>query len=501
MPNKDRPIIRLKGRVTVVPDNVTKRQDRMIDANQDPLVEVGVVDALLPCRRFDISYKIAVLDSVSPSLEFLLRLIKTAPGIEEDSAAAFFGYTPTEMAYVINEAITPGYVQRKDGRLWLALAGEQLFKENEQEPLIYSVESRRRSHGFDLLSVAPQPSRGLDSVEFMLPELPIPSQVATGNVADKLSDQFSRFFHELSDRADREQTQRRGLYSIDGIVPRDRFQTPVRIRAFVHASNPHLIEKIDLGSWRPEHEVADRSEIEQSASMLFENTKTSLNALRAGEAYQILIDLAPDFLKEFVVRDGLSVRRYWNEAVRRAGEPRKDRKTIALIGPLSLEKNIARLSAVLEYGLGEHLVKPRHVISVAPHIPYWGGTTLVRDLLNLMRKKMATSEEDGSDLKAVCLAAGKPEKYVEKTYDRMGKSERPEFPAALELLLVPKTMMAAIVHAPIGAATGYPVALGFASFEGSVINRAEALIGDRLAGFDLPEDLFLELQGSLARQQ
>ncbi|RWJ21161.1 MAG: hypothetical protein EOR27_24220 [Mesorhizobium sp.] len=491
MANQQRPIIRLKGRVNAAQDNVAPIED--------PLVEVGVVDALLPCRRFDISYKVAVLDSVSPSLEFLLRLVKAAPGIEEENVGAFFGYTSTEMDYVLNEAFTPGYLQRKHGRLWLEPAGEQLFKENEQEPVIYSVESRRRSHGFDLLSVAPQPPRGLDAVEFTLPELPIPSQVETGNTTDKLRDQFSRFFHELSDRADREQTQRRGLYSIDGITARDRFQTPVRIRAFVHASNPHLIEKIDLGSWRPEHEVADRSEIEQSASMLFENAKISLNALSADGAYQILVDLAPDFLKEFAVRDGLSVRRYWKEAVGRAGEPRKDRKTIALTGSLSLEKNIARLSAVLEYGLAEHLAKPRHLISIAPHIPHWGGTTLVRDLLKVMRKKMASPEEDGSDLKAVCLAAGKPERYVEKTYDQIGKSERPEFPAALELLVVPKTMVAAVVHAPIGAANGYPVALGFASFEGSVINGAESLIGDRLADFDFQEDIFSELQASLAR--
>jgi hypothetical protein len=97
-----RPTLSLKGTIVA-------------GSEDDVRVEIGVYDVLLPCRRFEIDYKVAVLGRVSPSLEFMLRLLKTAPGISEDDAAAFFGYSNAEMEYVLNEATTPAYVDRMDG--------------------------------------------------------------------------------------------------------------------------------------------------------------------------------------------------------------------------------------------------------------------------------------------------------------------------------------------------------------------------------------------------
>lgn len=80
MANTNRPLLRLKGHEIVPPE-------------QDRRVEIGIYDVLLPCRKYEISYKVAVLGKVSPSLEFLLRLLKTVPGLSEEAAAAFFGYS------------------------------------------------------------------------------------------------------------------------------------------------------------------------------------------------------------------------------------------------------------------------------------------------------------------------------------------------------------------------------------------------------------------------
>lgn len=99
-----RPLLRLKG-------------NELVPAEEDCRVEVGVYDVLLPCRKYDVSYKVAVLGKVSPSLEFLLRLIKAVPGLSEQSAATFFGFSRPEITYVLNEAIGPGFIERKEGRL------------------------------------------------------------------------------------------------------------------------------------------------------------------------------------------------------------------------------------------------------------------------------------------------------------------------------------------------------------------------------------------------
>ena len=136
---------------------------------------------------------------------------------------------------MLNEAVGPGFVERTNGKLWLTTAGEMLFKDGDEAPAIFSVEDRRRAIGFDLLAIAPQSPKALDSVEQALPELPIPDGAGTGKVTDRIFERFGRFFHELSDRIDREQIQRRDLYSIDEVIPQERFQSPVRIKTFVQA--------------------------------------------------------------------------------------------------------------------------------------------------------------------------------------------------------------------------------------------------------------------------
>lgn len=463
-----RPILRLKG-------------DELVPSEEDRRVEIGEYEALLPCRKYEVAYKVAVLGHVSPNLEFLLRLSKSIPGIAEDDAAIFFGYSRGEMAYVLEEALGPGYIERRSGRLWLTTAGDSLFREGEKEPSIFSVEGRQRSIGFDFLSIAPQQPKSLDPLELCLPELPIEDAAGIGKIVERIPDRFRHFFRELAERRDRERLQRRDLYSIDRVIAGDRFQIPVRIRAYAQASNPAAAE-IDLTLWRPDHEISDRQQIESSAALFIEDMKNSANQLNASLAYQNLIEFAPEFLKDFTTRAGLSVNRYWREAVGRAGEPRIDRKTIPIVGSPCLQQNIERLLAVLDYGLRDKRETPDFILSVAPQTQNWAATTLQREALSLIRRKIAQGPPaaDQPDIKTVCLFAGKPPRYVERTFDEVRSSDVTEFSPAMEILLVPYVAVVAVVHAPIGATTGYPVPLGFASFDGGVLERVRVYVMDRI---------------------
>lgn len=476
-----RPVLRLKGQEIVPPE-------------EDRRVEIGVYDLLLPCRKYEITYRVAILGKVSPSLEFLLRLLKAVPGLTEAEAATFFGYTRAEIVYALNEALAPGYAERKDGRLWLAPAGQALFKDDSDAPAIFSVEERRRAIGFDLLAIAPQPPKSIDLLEQALPELPIEDGPGTGRVTERIGARFARFFHELVERADREQLQRRDLYSIDHVVAKDRFPAPVRVRVFAQASTPSLPE-IDLSSWRPDHEVADRPQVENSAAKLVEDLRVTVNEVSAVKGYEALTLFAPEFLKDFITRNGLAVARYWREAVARAGEPRIDRPTIPIAGPFYMESNAKRLLEVLEYGSRDQTEPPDFILSVAPQSRLWGATTLHRDTLSLFKRKMGRQPSDSADITSVCLSSGKPPRYVEKTFDERHWADAPEFPPALEILLVPGAAVAAVTHAPIGAASGQPVALGFASFDRKVLARVQSYIVDRLGRYvrdDEPFDRYLK---------
>lgn len=476
MANHPRPLLRLKGH-------------ELLPADEDRKVEVGVYDVLLPCRKYEVAYKVAILGKVSQSLEFLLRLVKAVPGIAEESAAAFFGFEQAEISYVLNEATGPGFVERREGRLWLTSAGDALFREGADDPAIYTVEERRRDLGFDLLAIAPQPPRAIDSVEMSLPELPIADPAGTGKVGDRIFERFSRFFHELAERRDREQIQQRDLYSVDRVVPKDRFQVPVRVRVFAQASAPSLPE-IDLSSWRAEHEISDRPQIESAAAMLVDDLKVNGNQVGALQAYEVLAELAPDFLKEFVTRAGLNVNRYWREAVGRAGEPRADRKTVPVIGPLYTEANARRFLEVVDYGLRSGAEQPEFVFSVAPQTRLWGGTTQQRDTLSYLRRRIAAvAPATTTELRAVCLYPGKAAWFIDRTFDDVLSADSSGIPPALEIMIVPHIAVAALVHAPIGASSGYAVPVGWASFDASVVARTQAFAAERLWPFVRENDL------------
>lgn len=251
---------------------------------------------------------------------------------------------------------------------------------------------------------------------------------------------------------------------------------PVRIIAHAPASNPASAE-IDLSSWRPDSEIADRPQVESAAAVFVKEMSTNSEIVNAAKAYEQLVSFAPKFLGEFVTKAGLSVNRYWRVAVTRAGDVRSDRRTIPLVGSFYLQENVVRLLSIIEYGvrLAERI--PEAIISVAPQVQHWGATTLQRNTLAaLCRTIQASNPSEPTDIKTLCLYSGRPPRFLEKSFDEVRVSDSAWFPPALEMLLIPGIAVVATVHAPIGASAGFPVPLGIASFDAEVVGRAEETV-------------------------
>ena len=62
---------------------------------------------------------------------------------------------------------------------------------------------------------------------------------------------------------------------------------------------------------------------------------------------------------------------------------------------------------------------------------------------------------------------------------------------------MPGVLVAAAVHAPIGAPAGIPVPLGFLSFHQSVVERAMHLVAERLGAYRMSDALYNGLIGDL----
>lgn len=218
--------------------------------------------------------------------------------------------------------------------------------------------------------------------------------------------------------------------------------------------------------------------------MLVDDLKVNGNQVSAAQAYEVLAELAPDFLKEFVTKSGLNVNRYWREAVGRAGVPRADRMTVPVIGPLYTEANARRFLEVIDHGLHGGAEQPEFVFSVAPQVRLWGATTQQRDTLSYFRRRIASAAPASTtELRAVCLFPGKAAWFVDRTFDEVLGADSSDIPPALEVMIVPNVAVSVLVHAPIGASSGHAVPLGWASFDESVVARTQVFVADRLWQF------------------
>ena len=473
----------------------------LVEPEDDRPIELAIYDVLLPCRNFVIDHKVAVLGRTSLTTEFLLRLVKAVPGISEEDAAAFFGFNVRETSFVLAEAEAPGYVERPDGRLWLTVAGDALFRDGSSEPEIFAVEPRRREVGFDLISLAPQHPRFLTAFELGLPELEILDEEAAGSAAARIPQAFRRFFSEIADRRERGgKNEKKELYSVDPVTSNNRFMSTVRAVVRAQASYPSS-EESDLILWRPEHEQADRPEIVSAVASFVDGLKQSRSEGDA-EAYNVLLNLAPEFLKDFARRDGLAVERYYREAITRAGDVRADRKTAPIAGSLLLSDNRKRLLDVLDYGSRQHSDAPRFLLWLAPQVPWWNATALLDETVAGIRTRWSGQQADGQTpaIRSICLTAPRPPRYVEKAFELVGTSDYRRFPGPLEILLVPQVAVAAIAHAPIESSRGFAVPLGFVSFDAAVLRRAEQVVLDNLGAYIADESLYREVATALSGQ-
>lgn len=473
----------------------------LVDPEEDRPIELAAYDVLLPCRNFFVDHKVAVLGRTSLTTEFLLRLVKAVPGMSEADAAAFFGFNVREMSFVLAEAETPGYVERRDGRLWLTAVGDGLFRDGSAEPEIFAVESRRSKVGFDLLSLAPERARFLTEFELGLGELTILDEEAAGSAAARVPQAFRKFFSEIADRRERDKGEKKDLYSVDPVTPDSRFLSTVRTVVRARAAYPSS-EENDLNDWRPEHEQADRPEIVSAVASFVDGLKLSRSEGDA-DAYDVLLRLAPEFLNDFARRDGLAITRYYREAIARAGDVRADRKTAPVVGSLLLPENRTRLFDVLDYGSRQHPAAPSFSLWLTPQVPWWNATTLLDDAVAGMRTRWNAQRADGQTdtLEAVCLTAPRPPRYIEKAFDVIGTSDVRGFPGPLEILLVPEVAVAALVHAPIESPRGFAVPLGFVSFDAAVVQRAEHYVLDHLGAYIPDDGLYRALAAALSQHQ
>lgn len=465
--------------------HTSQKTDETNDLDFDDKIVVGVIDLALPCRDYWVDYKTSNSEKFSPTLEFLLRLVHSAPGIERDQVASFFGYNEAETAYAINEAGIHGYISETDGRLNLTIAGRGLFENSKDGPRLFSVQKKTDKVAFDLLSLAPT-RREMLSVK-SLPELPISSTFASKSAANEIqANRLKRFFGELGLSRSRSNEEPCSLYSVDDVRADSRFQESIPVSLIASRLQPSNVIP-DLSEWRPDHEVADRLEIEREVSKYVDSMKTASRSGDGDEAYDILLKIFPSFLEKYANRKGLDVEGFWREITKKDNSPRKNRKTIPLAGSLFTKTNSKTLGAVVDYGLSQVPLESRpeqlSYCWIAPQIPTWGASSIARSTNELISAKINRAQRDAEgnpSVSNVCIFPGKHPFHLRDVFDYVEDLDNTKLPRELEVLYIPGILVAASVHAPIALKFGFPTPLGAISFDREVVEKTHEFLSESL---------------------
>lgn len=444
-----------------------------LEAPDDLSVIVGQFDVLLPCRQFNVRHKVAVVGQVSLTTEFLLRLLFSVETLSERDAQQFFGFSEHEMTFVLKEAEAKAYIERHGAQLRLSEYGRMLFADSDK-PQIYEVEKGNERAAFDLFALAPAEREYLSDFEFALPELELKDGEVVANASKLVPDAFRKHFVELVARREREGGVRKSLYSVDGVTPDERFFAVVPVVATAPAKRPSEASAM-LDGWKAGHELDDRAAVVHAVAALLDRQQQSVSG-EAASAYDLLVEVAPDYLKEFITRAGLSVGRYCAETAARAGEFRVDRPTIGLVGPLYGSSNAAHLAEAMDHA-ARRGPPASPAIWVAPQSPLWGASRRLPTILEQLRGRLHRAGTDQPSDRVMGLVAGKPPTHLRRAFATLVElPSRSELPSCLEVLLIPGSVAAVLVHAPIGLQRGFPVPLGILSFDTGVVERVASMM-------------------------
>lgn len=446
----------------------------------DEPFDVAVFDLLLPCRNFEVKHKVTESGRVSMTAEFLLRLLRASDGFDETDFERFFGFDAVERSFVLREAEEAGYVERRNGRLWLTAVGRGLFKEGEEEPVIYEVEQRTVRAGFDLLSFAPSAGESLSKFDQWLPEVKVVETARLAAAREIVRDKFRRFYGEFSSKIRNDPPKRRFLYSVDHVEPSNRFSNVVRVVAKSTLRQPGTIEP-DLSDWKVGYELEDRGEIVESCASFLAGLSRDRHPGDAN-GLNLLSEVAPEFMASFVrgsqVSPSLLLRR--GVGSKMSVETSAPTFTDAIAGSLFTNANFRKVMDTLRNATDLRKLPLGYCMWLVPQVPAWGATRALPAMLDQITDRLAAVGRRSTDEeppRSIALAAGRSPNHLTEAFDLVVSGhDVAGIPPGLEIMLVPGLMAAICIHLPVEAARAFPVPVGLLTFDDQVIDRIRSVL-------------------------
>ena len=459
--------------------------DKQKHADAPEAVEVDSLDVRLPCRSFQIQYKIAEAGQHSLSSEFLLRLLRVAGDLAEDVVSGFFGFDSAETAFAIGEAEKRGLVSRTSGRVHLTAAGLEAFAKGGGKPQLYDVHRKSGRFDFDTISFSPAKTRPLAEFKRELCELPIADETRLARASQEAREGFRRHFREfLTDRFDQE-ADKKGLYAIDEVTADRRRDEVVPMRISVTTEAPGK-PRPSVPDWRSGYELDSRSEVQASIANLASSLEVE-PSWTADEAFDILIEVAPEQASRFRRGGRFDREAYFRNAARLVGDIQANRRTVPIIGTAWTNRNVERLSSAARLLRRERVGGgPPIAFWLRPALAHWGSNAGLPELAPAIMSEMDPPDDEGPAVRYGCIGAGASagsggNARGRRAFTRFLSLHQAAVPQGLEIFLVPRRLAIVSVHGALSRDRGYPVALGVLTVDGLCIERVHGIVSGILS--------------------
>ncbi|WP_246791388.1 hypothetical protein [Bradyrhizobium commune] len=451
-------------------------------------MDIDVATFAVRCQKFRIAALVMKRTSIPLATEYATRLVHLIPGIRLDDMLAFFDFDPSESKILLQDVLSTGLVEERNGQLHLSQRGWKSLSPDSDRLDLFEVEEINTTVAFELAALTPVEESSLNAREAkVVEELKLPNREKAAAAGAEAAEAFDLHFQEW--RAT--QARRRWLdedtrlTSIEDIQPIAAatavFQIPVRWRPADEAGvSPDFSELSSRG--RP----GSRSPL---ISAISEQMKSVVAPSDHHLAFELVDRIDGGILRRGGVRSSIEREQWIRAAASSDGHQLKGvgAPGLRLVGSVASDKLRSALLDWTQSTANATSTTRTPVFWLPPAVSSWGRNVpfvnLARDL------SIANQIDDGTVLLARAGSTYDRKSWTRlyaqanrqpALFDRCLAIPSKELPSALEIILKPSSWVAILIHSP-DSTSNYPLPFGYITADPTIVGSYKQSIAELAA--------------------
>ncbi|MDR9812120.1 hypothetical protein [Rhizobium hidalgonense] len=452
---------------------------------QDTVIPVDGLTFLIPARTFRIEGTLLKGGYVSLATEFALRLLRDAGELPPGEVGAFYGFSERETGVLVQELLLDGYIELSSDRIRLSKRGEDAFNPVTGELQMLSIESFGDTVSLDLVAFAPVDTMGGARMPW-LSEIEIPDKAKAAAATEAGRDGFRSNFGEWRERRFKglaAATVR--LQTVDEITPLGRPLTPLTVPVNYTPMISDLVEP-DFGNLRDKGRRGSREKLVDALSNL-------VRGITSPGDHLVAADTTAEWDRGILTQPASTVAGVlsWLQVTHRGALdlPEWLAPSIRLAGSMTLPASASRVFEFIDSAVQLDDDAPPVFWLPAEHAA-WGRNASLSDVARELDKDSGgivllprTDTDDSARKELVRQYGAGKDGRSQPLFTACVALPPNTLPLSLELIVQPTRWALALIHVP-APKTGFPIPIGYASTNQTVVNGICTRLADSIARAD-----------------